>query len=73
MPSARAAFGSAIAGAAVLGPVGAILALPGAAMIQAIAAEWGTRHEVVTSPLTTVAPMSEKKRRTRNTKRDTDG
>ena len=67
------AFGSAIAGAAVLGPVGAILALPGAAMIQAIAAEWGTRHEVVTSPLTTVAPIPEKKRRSRNMKRGTDG
>lgn len=67
------AFGSAIAGAAVLGPVGAILALPGAAMIQAIAAEWGTRHEVVISPLTTVAPTPPKKRRSRNAQRGTDG
>jgi len=57
------AFGSAIAGAAVLGPVGAVLALPGAAMIQAIAGEWGTRHEVIESPLTYVVPPKERVRR----------
>jgi predicted PurR-regulated permease PerM len=57
------AFGSAIAGAAVLGPVGAVLALPAAAMIQAIASEWGTRHEVIDSPLTYVVPMKERVRR----------
>ena len=61
------AFGSAIAGAAVLGPVGAVLALPGAAMIQAIASEWGTRHAVIESPLTYVVPV---KARTRRTKKD---
>jgi predicted PurR-regulated permease PerM len=57
------AFGSAIAGAAVLGPVGAVLALPAAAMIQAIASEWGTRHEVIQSPLTHVEPVKERVRR----------
>ncbi len=60
---AALAFGSAIAGAAVLGPVGAVLALPAAAMIQAIASEWGTRHEVIDSPLTYVVPMKERVQR----------
>jgi len=43
--------------------VGAVLALPGAAMIQAIAGEWGTRHEVIESPLTYVVPPKERVRR----------
>jgi predicted PurR-regulated permease PerM len=38
------AFGSAIAGAALLGAIGALLALPGAAMVQAIAGQRGTRR-----------------------------
>jgi len=45
------AFGSAIAGAAVLGPVGAILALPAAAVIQAFASSV-PRHEIIDSALT---------------------
>ena len=45
------AFGSALAGAAVLGPVGAVLALPAAAMAQAIGAEAGRRHAVIEDPL----------------------
>jgi len=48
------AFGSALAGAAVLGGVGAVLAIPAAAMIQAILSEAGTRHEVLDTHLTTV-------------------
>jgi hypothetical protein len=32
-------------------------------MIQAIASEWGTRHEVIDSPLTYVVPMKERVRR----------
>jgi predicted PurR-regulated permease PerM len=48
------AFGAALAGIAVLGVAGAILALPAAAMIQAIAGEWGERHEVVDSLWTDV-------------------
>ena len=59
------AFGAALAGAALLGPVGAILALPGAAMLQAVSSEWGARHVVVDSPLTTVAPPKAKRRRRR--------
>lgn len=50
------AFGSAIAGAAILGPVGAVLALPAAAMGSAIAAASGGRHEVIPDRLTHVAP-----------------
>ena len=59
------AFGSAIAGAAVLGAVGAILAIPGAAMLQALISNTGTRHEVIESNLTTIVP----KRRRRDRKR----
>lgn len=46
------AFGSAIAGAAVLGAVGAVLAIPAAAMIQALISNTGERHEVIESDLT---------------------
>ncbi|MDX2382318.1 MAG: AI-2E family transporter [Acidimicrobiia bacterium] len=46
------AFGAAIAGAALLGVVGAVLALPAAAMTQALVSEWGNRYEVVDSDLT---------------------
>lgn len=46
------AFGSALAGASVLGAVGAVLALPGAAMAQALLSQWGQRHEVVENELT---------------------
>jgi predicted PurR-regulated permease PerM len=46
------AFGAALAGAAVLGAVGAVLALPAAAMGQALVSEWGDRHEVIESDLT---------------------
>ena len=46
------AFGSAIAGGAILGPIGALLALPVAASIQAFAGVYGTIHDIVESPLT---------------------
>lgn len=48
------AFGAALGGAALLGGVGAILALPTAAMFQALASSWGQRHEVLDDPLTLV-------------------
>jgi predicted PurR-regulated permease PerM len=51
------AFGAAIGGAALLGPIGAILALPAAAMVQALVGGWGQRYDVVDSHLTdTVQP-----------------
>ena len=46
------AFGSAIAGGAVLGAVGAILALPAAAMVQALLSNAGQRYEVIDNHLT---------------------
>ncbi len=49
------AFGSAIAGGAVLGPVGAVLAIPGAAMLQAMFTDFGERHEVIESDLVHLA------------------
>jgi len=48
------AFGSVIAGVAVLGPVGALLALPAAASIKAFASSYTSHHEVVSDPLTTL-------------------
>ncbi len=50
------AFVAALGGAAVLGPIGAVLALPGSAMMQAIIGSWGERHEVIDSPLTQLPP-----------------
>ena len=63
------AFGSAIAGAAVLGAVGAILAIPAAAMAQAVISNLGERHEVIDSHLTTAQPIKSRSRRSRR-KRD---
>ena len=48
---AAVAFGSAIVGGAILGPVGAVLALPAAAMAQALIGSWGPRHDVVDDDL----------------------
>ena len=59
------AFGGALAGGAVLGAVGAILALPAVAMIQALVSAWGTRHEVIDDPLTHVHPPRPRRRRRR--------
>jgi predicted PurR-regulated permease PerM len=56
------AFGAALGGAMLLGVVGAILALPAAAMTQALISEWGNRYDVVDSELTVVDP--EKRSRT---------
>jgi predicted PurR-regulated permease PerM len=57
------AFGAALAGAAVIGPVGAVLALPAAAMAQAIGTEYGRRHEVIEDPLTDVGAAAGMQRR----------
>ncbi|MSO60409.1 MAG: AI-2E family transporter [Ilumatobacteraceae bacterium] len=57
------AFGSAIAGGALLGPIGAVLALPGAAMMQALSASWGIKHDVIEDPLTVIVPPKPKKQR----------
>lgn len=60
---AAVAFGSAVVGGAILGPIGAVLALPAAAMLQALAGSWGTHHEVIDSPLVHVAERRVRKRR----------
>ncbi len=57
------AFGAALGGASLLGVVGAILALPAAAMVQAIASGWGKRYEVVDNHLTRVDPPRRSRRR----------
>jgi predicted PurR-regulated permease PerM len=62
------AFGSALGGAALLGGVGAILALPTAAMFQALASSWGQRHEVLDDPLTTVAAKRKRERKRKQEK-----
>jgi predicted PurR-regulated permease PerM len=64
---AAVAFGSAIVGGAILGPVGAVLALPAAAMLQALAGSWGTHHEVIDSPLVYIPVRPVRKRRWRKT------
>lgn len=63
---AAVAFGAAIAGGAVLGPIGAVLALPFAAMVQGFVSNWGNRYEIVDNPLVFVPSlqkMKSKKRR----------
>jgi len=59
------AFGAAIAGGAVLGAVGAILAIPAAAMAQAVVSNFGERHEVIDSHLTSTQPVRRVSRRER--------
>jgi predicted PurR-regulated permease PerM len=56
------AFGAALAGFELLGGAGAILALPAAAMLQAIMGEWGDRHEVVESSLTQMTVPGRRRR-----------
>ena len=46
------AFGGVIAGASILGPIGALLALPAAATLQAFISTYVQRHEVIDSHLT---------------------
>ena len=49
-------FGSVLAGAAVLGPVGALLALPAAATAQGIISATGERYAIEEGPLTRLGP-----------------
>jgi predicted PurR-regulated permease PerM len=62
------AFGSAIAGGAILGAVGAVLAIPAAAMAQAVISNFGERHEVIDSHLTSMMPGKHLSRRSRRIK-----
>ncbi len=56
------AFGAALAGYSILGAAGAILALPAAAMTQALIGEWGDRHEVVEDQLTELSVPGRQRR-----------
>jgi predicted PurR-regulated permease PerM len=47
------AFATVIGGAALFGGVGAVLALPAAAVLQAIGSTYVARHEVIETPMTT--------------------
>ena len=67
------AFGSVIGGAAILGPVGALLALPLAATGTALASSLIGRHEVVESRLTRPARRRRVWRRRVRHDIDTDG
>lgn len=59
------AFGSALGGAALLGPVGAVLAIPGAAMVQALLSDMGQRHDVIDSDLVRIEPRLSRRERRR--------
>jgi predicted PurR-regulated permease PerM len=50
------AFGAVIAGGAIMGPIGALLALPAAASVQSLVSIYAHRYEVVASPLTEQSP-----------------
>ena len=55
------AFGSALAGAALFGPMGAVLALPAAAVIQAFITTYLDRHDVIDSDLTKLEQIEDQK------------
>ncbi|HUP72762.1 MAG TPA: AI-2E family transporter [Acidimicrobiales bacterium] len=57
------AFGSVIVGAAILGPVGALLALPAAATMQAFISSYVNRHEVDEYALARVTSKRKRGRR----------
>lgn len=52
-------FGSVLAGASVLGPVGALLALPAAATAQGLISATGERYAIEEGPLTRLSPEDE--------------
>jgi predicted PurR-regulated permease PerM len=65
------AFGAAIVGGALIGPVGALLAMPAAASIQAFVILYVRRHDVEDHPLTSATPPARSWGRRR--KKDEDG
>lgn len=64
------AFGGALAGAAVLGPIGALLALPAVAMGQALISAWGIKHDVIEDPLTHVTPKKIREKKSKKSRRN---
>lgn len=63
------AFGGALAGVATLGFVGALIALPFVAMVQALVSTWGERHPVVEGPLTAIPVAEPRHKRTSKRKK----
>jgi hypothetical protein len=61
--------GAAIAGGALLGPVGAILGLPVAAMAVALASSSGQRHDLIDNKLVEVQEKSNQRIRRRGRRR----
>lgn len=59
------AFGTVLVGSALFGAVGALLALPAAALIQAIASTYFERHEVIDADLTREAEIEAGQRKGR--------
>jgi hypothetical protein len=49
----------------VLGPIGAVLALPFAAMVQGFVSDWGNRYEIVDSPLVYIPSLQKAKTKKR--------
>ena len=64
------AFGGALAGGAVLGPIGALLALPAVAMGQALISAWGIKHDVIEDPLTHVTPKKIREKKSKKSRRN---
>jgi predicted PurR-regulated permease PerM len=60
---AAVAFGAVIAGAALLGPIGAVLALPVTATLTSLFSSYFERHEVVSDELVTGQPRPSRRLR----------
>lgn len=67
---AAVAFGAAMVGGAVLGPLGAVMALPASAMIQALASSWGARHDVIDDELVRVIERPVRQKRARRIRKN---
>jgi len=65
------AFGSVLAGVGLFGPIGAIIALPAAAVFQAVGSTYFERHEVVESHMTAEPARGRPWRGRRTARRDT--
>ena len=65
------AFGSVLAGVGLFGPIGALIALPAAAVFQAVGSAYFERHEVVESHMT-AEPVRRRPWRGRRTARRRD-
>lgn len=55
------AFASVVIGGSIFGPIGALLSIPAAAMIQAFATLYLREHEVIESPMTDIVTKKRKK------------